>query len=89
MCEAKVCSKVAELCAGKLRAVVRDDNIRNAIDSKIAFQFADEVIAGLVVETTKFRPSRVVINHNEKRFAVKFEQIHTKSCPWSLRKREW
>ena len=81
MCEAEVCSKVAELCAGKLRAVVGDDNIRNAMDNQNAFQFVDEVAAGLVVETTKFRPSRVVINHNEKRFAVKFEQIHTKSCP--------
>ena len=87
MCEAEVCSKVAELCTGKLRAVVGDDNIRNSMDSQNAFQFADEVASGLVVETTKFRPSRVVINHNEECFAVKFEQIHTKSCPWSLRKR--
>ena len=50
MMKLPLCSKTLEFTTGKLRAIVRDDNLWNTVSCKLSFDFVDNCGGQSIIE---------------------------------------
>ena len=70
-----------EFSSCKLRAVVRDEYVRDAIPGKYSFHFFDDATGGHRVSTSNFNEVAVVVGDDEQGVVFQLTKVGSNFCP--------